>query len=129
MGDHTNIIYRSTWEARVMDKLDKSDWCISWASEETIIPYVSPVDGKRHRYFPDFIVKYRNSQGQTKTMMIEVKPQKQVDPPKKQKRVTKRYITEVATYGVNQAKWAAAKEYCADRGWEFRVLTENDLGL
>jgi hypothetical protein len=129
MGDHTNIIYRSTWEARVMEKLDKSDWCIAWASEEMTIPYISPVDGRYHRYFPDFLVKYRSKDGKTRTMMIEVKPQKQTEPPKQQKRITKRYITEVATYGVNQSKWKAATEYCKDRGWEFRVLTEHDLGL
>jgi hypothetical protein len=129
MGDHTNIIYRSSWEARVMNKLDLSNWCIAWASEEMTIPYISPVDGRYHRYFPDFLVKYRNKDGKTKTMMIEVKPQKQTEPPKPQKRVTKRYITEVATYGVNQAKWKAAEEYCKDRGWEFKVLTEQDLGL
>ena len=129
MGDHTNIIYRSSWEARVMNKLDLSDWCIAWASEEMTIPYVSPVDGKYHRYFPDFLVKYRDKNGITKTMMIEVKPQKQTEPPKPQKRATKKYITEVATYGINQAKWKAAQDYCLDRGWEFRVLTEHDLGL
>ena len=84
MGDHTNIVYRSSWEARVMNKLDLSSWCIAWASEEMTIPYVSPVDGKYHRYFPDFLVKYRDKNGITKTMMIEVKPQKQTEPPKPQ---------------------------------------------
>jgi hypothetical protein len=129
IGDHTNIIYRSSWEARVMDKLDKSDWCIAWASEELIIPYVSPVDGRRHRYFPDFLVKYQDKTGIQKTMLIEVKPDNQTKPPAIPKRKTKRFIQEVMTYGVNQAKWAAAEEYCLDRGWEFRVLTEQHLGL
>jgi hypothetical protein len=62
-------------------------------------------------------------------MMLEVKPKKQTVAPAPQKRVTKRYITEVATYGVNQAKWQAAKEYCLDRGWEFKIITEDHLGL
>lgn len=129
VGDHTNIIYRSSWEARCMDWFDKNPNIISWASEELIVPYVSPVDGKWHRYFPDFLVKMKGKDGKTKTMMIEVKPKRQAQPPKPMKRVTKRYITEVATYGVNQAKWKAAEEYCKDRTWEFRVITEDDLGL
>ena len=65
----------------------------------------------------------------TKTMMIEIKPEYQKIGPKKQKRKTQRYIKEVVTYAVNQAKWEAAEDYCADRRWEFKVLTENDLGI
>jgi len=129
IGDHKNIIYRSSWEARVMNWLDKNSSIVSWASEEVVIPYVSPVDGKWHRYFPDFVVKIRDRNGTLKTMMLEVKPKKQTKAPEQQKRVTKRYITEVTTWGVNQAKWKAATEYCLDRNWEFRLITEDDLGL
>jgi len=129
VGDHKNIIWRSTWECRVMTWLDKNPNIVSWASEEVIVPYISPVDGKWHRYFPDFLVKIKDKQGNVRTMMLEVKPKKQTQPPKPMKRVTKRYITEVATYGVNQAKWNAAEEYCKDRMWIFKVITEDDLGL
>jgi len=62
-------------------------------------------------------------------MMLEVKPKKQTQPPEKKKRITKQYIAEVATWGVNQAKWKSAIEYCKDRGWEFKVITEDHLGL
>jgi hypothetical protein len=128
-GDPSNIIYRSTWEARVMTWLDKNPSIVTWASEEIAIPYHSPVDNKWHRYFPDFLVKVKTQDGKTKTMMLEVKPKKQTQPPEKKKRVTKQYITEVATWGVNQAKWKSAIEYCKDRGWEFKILTEDHLGL
>jgi len=128
-GDHKNIIYRSTWEARVMDWLDKNPNVISWASEEMTIPYVSPVDNRWHRYFPDFVVKVQDRTGKTKTMMLEVKPKKQTKPPEPRKRVTKQYINEVATWGVNQAKWKAAEEFCLDRGWGFKIITEDHLGL
>jgi len=128
-GDPNNIIYRSTWEARVMTWLDKNPSIVTWASEEIAIPYHSPVDNKWHRYFPDFLVKVKTQDGKTKTMMLEVKPKKQTQPPEQQKRVTKQYITEVATWGVNQAKWKSAIEYCKDRGWEFKILTEDHLGL
>ena len=129
MGNHENIVYRSSWECRVMNWLDKNPSIVSWASEELIIPYKSPVDNRMHRYFPDFVVKVRGQDGKTKTMMLEVKPKYQTKPPEQLKRVTKRYITEVATWGVNQAKWAAAEEYCKDRGWEFKLITEDHLGL
>ena len=112
-----------------MSWLDNSPDIISWASEELTIPYISPVDGKRHRYFPDFLVKVRAKDGKFRTLMIEVKPKKQAMEPVRKKRITKQYIQEVATYGINQAKWKAATEYCLDRGWEFKVLTEADLGL
>jgi hypothetical protein len=129
VGDANNIIYRSSWECKVMSWLDQNDSIISWASEECIVPYVSPVDGRKHRYFPDFIVKVKTKTGTFKTMMLEVKPKKQTIQPEPRKRVTKQYITEVTTYAVNQAKWKAATEFCLDRGWEFKLVTEDHLGL
>lgn len=129
VGDYKNIIYRSSWECRVMNWLDKNPDIISWASEELSIPYFSPVDNRWHRYFPDFLVKVKTRDGKLKTMMLEVKPHKQTKEPEKKKRVTKQYLNEVMTWGVNQAKWKAATEYCLDRGWEFKILTEQHLGL
>lgn len=128
-GDHKNIIYRSSWECRMMDWFDKNPDVISWSSEELVIPYFSPVDNRWHRYFPDFLVKIKTKKGQTKTMLVEVKPKKQTLPPVQKKRITKQYIQEVATWGVNQAKWKHAQEYCLDRGWDFIVVTEDHLGL
>jgi len=129
VGDPNNIIYRSSWECKMMSWLDQNPSIISWASEELIVPYISPVDNRKHRYFPDFIVKMRTKDGTVKTMMLEVKPKKQTKQPKQRKRITKQYIEEVQTWGVNQAKWKAATEYCLDRGWEFKIITEDHLGL
>jgi hypothetical protein len=129
VGDANNIIYRSSWECKVMSWLDRNGDVISWASEELIIPYVSPVDNRVHRYFPDFLVKVKTKDGKIKTMLLEIKPKKQTLPPEPRKRVTKQYVTEVATWGVNQAKWKAAQEYCLDRSWEFKIITEDHLGL
>jgi hypothetical protein len=129
MGDYKNIIYRSSWECRVMNWLDKNPNIVSWASEEMTVPYKSPVDGKFHRYFPDFLVKVRTKDGKFKTVMIEVKPKYQTKEPQQKKRITKQYINEVTTWGVNQAKWKAATEYCLDKGWTFQIITEDDLGL
>ena len=129
VGDYKNIVYRSSWECKVMHWLDQNPSIISWASEEIIIPYISPVDNRYHRYFPDFVVKVRTQTGQLKTMILEVKPKKQTKEPEVQKRKTKKYISEVVTWGVNQAKWKAANDYCLDRGWEFKIITEDHLGL
>jgi hypothetical protein len=129
IGDANNIIYRSSWECKVMSWLDQNPAILSWASEELIIPYVSPIDNRKHRYFPDFIVKMRTREGTLKTMILEVKPKKQTIQPEVRKRITKQYLNEVTTWGVNQAKWKAATEYCLDRGWEFKLITEDHLGL
>ena len=126
MGDPNNIIYRSSWECRVMDYIDKNPDFVSWSSEEMCIPYVSPVDGKRHRYFPDFIVKVKSKDNKITTYMIEVKPEKQSKPPEKRKRITKQYINEVVTWGINQSKWKSAIEYCKDRNWQFIVMVSSD---
>jgi len=112
-----------------MSWLDRNSDIISWASEELVIPYKSPVDGQWHRYFPDFLVKMRTRDGKLKTMILEVKPKRQSQPPEPRKRITKQYINEVTTWGVNQSKWKAATEFALDRGWEFKVLTEDHLGL
>ncbi len=128
-GDPTNIIFRSLWELKVMKYLDENPSVIEWRSEEIAIPYISPIDNRRHRYFPDFIVKVKRSDGSTKTMMLEVKPKAQTVEPKTQKKKTRKYLTEVMTWGVNSAKWAAAREYCLDKGWEFKLITETELGI
>lgn len=126
-GDYTNITYRSMWEKKVMIWLDKKPYIHSWASEEVIVPYKSPVDNKFHRYYVDFYVQIKLENGTLKSELWEVKPKKQTIEPEIKKRMTKQYINEVVTWGVNQAKWKAAEEYCKDRGWTFRKLTEDDL--
>lgn len=128
-GDPTKIIFRSLWERKAMVSFDENPNIIEWQSEEIAIPYISPVDGRYHRYFPDFIVKTRQKDGTVKTLMLEVKPMKETVEPKKQKRITKKYITEVTTWGRNKSKWDAAREYCLDHGWEFRLITEKELGI
>jgi hypothetical protein len=129
LGDYNNIWARSSWEVRVMNWFDRNPDVIEWGSEELIIPYISPVDGRPHRYFPDFFVKVKTKEGKVKTMVVEVKPDRETKEPKQKQRITKQYIQEVVTYGVNQAKWKYAEEYCLDRGWEFKILTEKHLGI
>lgn len=112
-----------------MKYLDTNSSILEWSSEEITIPYLCPTDNKWHRYFPDFYVKAMTANGLLKEMLLEVKPKKETREPTKKKRITKQYITEVTTWGKNQAKWKAAAEYCADRNWEFKLITEDHLGI
>jgi hypothetical protein len=128
-GDPNNIICRSSWERRFCSWCDLNENIISWGSEEFFIPYLSPVDNRVHRYFPDFIIKVKESTGQIKTYVIEVKPKRQTQPPKPKSRMTKGFLYEAKTYAVNQAKWKAADEWCKDRMLEFKVITEFELGI
>lgn len=128
-GDVNNIIYRSLWERKFLVYCDTNENILEYASEEIALPYRSPIDNRVHRYFPDFYIKVKEQTGQIKKYIIEIKPKKQTIEPKVQKRKTKSYIYEVVEYAKNQAKWKAAEEFCKDRMWEFKVLTEDELGI
>jgi hypothetical protein len=127
-GNPNQIIYRSLWERKVMVYCDKNDAIIEWGSEEVIVPYLSPMDGKIHRYFPDFYMKVRQADGSTKKFIIEVKPKSQCKQPvKNPKRRTTKWFNEVKTFAINQAKWKSAEEYCKDQGMEFKIFTEDHI--
>ena len=128
-GDPSNIIYRSLWERKFMVYCDRNEKILEWGSEEFFIPYRSPLDGKIHRYFPDFYVKVKTKQNTIKKWVVEVKPKIQTRPPKTPKRKTKKYINEVRNWAVNYAKWKNAIEYCNDRNMEFILITEDELGI
>ena len=119
-GDPTNIVYRSLWERKFMVYCDLNENILEWGSEEIVMPYRSPVDGRVHRYFPDFYIKVKESTGRIKKMIIEIKPKRQCSPPSKPKKQTKGYLREAYEYAKNQAKWEAASEWCKDRGYIFK---------
>ena len=109
---------------------DRNDNILEWGSEEFIVPYKSPIDGKVHRYFPDFYVKVKQHDHTIKKFLIEIKPKRQTKPPKANpQRKTKSWHRELKEWGKNQAKWKSAVKYCQNRNMEFKILTENDLGL
>lgn len=134
-GDPTKIFYRSMWEFKFFRHIDDHPDVLWWASEEYVIPYSSPIDGKKHRYFPDVVVHRKMPDGSQKTLMIEIKPKSQTKPPDiKNKQTSKgnisrRYLNEVKAWGINEAKWKAARIWCAQRGWEFQIYTEDQLGI
>lgn len=126
-GDFNNIWVRSNLEKKFYNWLDLSDSVLEWSSEEIVIPYKSPIDSKYHRYFVDAYAKIKTSEGKIVEYLIEIKPHSQTIEPKVKSRISKKYINEVYTWGVNSAKWKAAQEYCRDRRWEFKILTEQEI--
>jgi len=129
-GDCTNIVYRSSYELKMFQYCDLKENIIYWESEEKVIPYLDPITGRYKRYFPDVFIKYKDSQGNVRKALIEIKPKKDlIEPEKNPKRRTKSWVYKVQTWARNQAKWAAAKEWCKDRNMEFKIFTEQELGI
>ena len=129
-GDPGQIVYRSSWEKIFMNYCDLREDIQKWNSEEVVIPYYDPIQKKWRRYFPDFLVQYKNKEGIIMTEIVEVKPYKEViGPPVNPTRKTKSWVYEVKTYVTNQSKWKAASEFCENRGRNFRLVTEKELGI
>ena len=120
-GDPTNIVMRSSWETKFAIWCDTNPAVIKWNSEETVIPYVSPVDNKAHRYFVDFLVTLINKEGKKETLLIEIKP-------KLQSTITERQSQrDRAQVAINYAKWDAATKWCKQQGLTFRVINEDQI--
>lgn len=98
------VVYRSSYEKTFIMWLEECSGIRSWSYECAPIPYIG-TDGKIHRYWPDFFVMTEDG----KRYIIEVKPASQKQMP------------------INRRKWEAAKKWASDRGWQFKVVTENTL--
>jgi len=135
-GDFTKITHRSGWERQVFKYIDENPAIVEWSSEEVIVKYISPKDSRVHRYYPDIWLKVQRPDGTTKEYLWEIKPASQSVPPvpKTREQVLtetkagkRRYYMQVINWGVNDAKWKAARAYCEERGWTFQVVTEKEL--
>lgn len=128
VGDINSIVWRSSWELKVLQYFDRHPDILKYSSEEVVIPYVSPVDNRMHRYFVDFAVMYRTTEGKIEKAIIEVKPEKQTQPPKPG-RNGPRYLEESMTYAINMAKWNAAEDWASKNGFKFHIWTERHLNI
>ena len=126
-GNPTNIVYRSLWERKFMVYCDNNQRILEWGSEEMYVWYRSPIDNKPHRYYPDFFMKVRQSNGTYKKFLIEIKPKAQTRKPKKPLRITKTYRNALLTYERNRRKWSTAYAWCHKRNMKFVILTEDTL--
>lgn len=121
--------YLSSWELKFFKWCDRNPYVEKWSSESVYIPYISPVDGKLHRYIVDNVVHIREKDRITK-YLVEIKPYKQTQPPKthgnkKQSTV----IYENTTWAINQAKWQSAKKWADKNGFKFQIVTEKEFNL
>ena len=116
------ITYRSSWEKIFIQRLEYDSNVLKWSSEPIEIPYISKekVNGKwiekRRNYNPDFLVILKSG----KVLLIEVKPLSQVP-------LFENTILSDPAQMKNQCKWKAAIGFCKKQGWEFRIITEQNL--
>ena len=121
-------VYRSGWELKFFRWADDNPNVVEWASEAVIIPYMSPLDNKVHRYYTDGIIAI-NEGTSIKKYIIEIKPSMQTKLPIKGRKRHSTMVYETARYAQNQAKWEAAKKWCDKHGYSFLILTEKELGI
>ena len=131
VGDPTQIIFRSSWEFKILKWCDHSPTVTKYSSEPVGIPYYSPLDKRGHTYYIDFYVVTKDNDGREQSWLIEVKPDKYTKPPTAPARMTDKqtasYVYAAKQYIVNQAKFEAAKEFASVRGLKFGIITENFL--
>lgn len=121
-----SAIYRSGLELKFFKFCDNNINVIKWGSENVIVPYISPIDTKVHRYFIDNYVVIQEGEKITK-YLIEIKPYKQTLPPVTKYKKQQHLIYEQKQYIVNQAKWESARQFCKKNGLTFLIITEKEL--
>jgi hypothetical protein len=122
------IIFRSSWELKMMQTFDSRTDVLYWSSESNIVHYYHPFKRRMARYFPDFLVAFKDKEGKVTKWLVEVKPYKETIPPvigPRQRKTTKLY--QEATFVVNTEKWKAAEKYCRENGLQFKILTEREI--
>lgn len=125
--------YRSSWEKRVFYMMDTNKNVLRWASEYLEIPYSFTLQecGNRHRYFVDIYAEILCKDGNIKKYAIEIKPKAQTLKPKMPKinnrKFIKNYIYNASTWIKNQNKWKAARAFCASKGYNFEIWTEDTI--
>lgn len=129
VGDVKNIVYRSSYELKMFRWLDTTSSVIKWNSEETIIPYFSPIDQRWHRYFIDVYFEIKDADNKHRRILAEIKPLSQTKPPviKEGRRLKRSDVEAAKTWAINRAKWKAAITFCKERNLEFTILTEREL--
>jgi hypothetical protein len=121
MGNKTPF-FRSSWEFAFMRFCDEHPSVLKWASEAIKIPYRNPFTGKYTVYVPDFFISYIDANNVQHNELIEVKPLNQTS-----LKEAKRNRMNQAHAVLNEAKWAAARQWCKQNGVVFRIVNENDI--
>ena len=122
----SKAVYRSGLELKFFRFCDDNPNVLEWGSENIIVPYISPLDNRAHRYYVDNYIAIKEGSEVVK-YLVEIKPSKQTKPPTTKYRKRQHLIYEQKQYVINQAKWKAAKEFCRKKGFTFIILTEKEL--
>lgn len=126
-GTKTTIRYLSSYELKFFEWADRCPSVISWSAENTIVPYYNPIKQRQARYIVDIYIKYKDKKGTIHEELVEIKPIQQCKKPTKGRKSQKTYETEMMTWIINEAKWKSAQQYAKERGWGFRIITENSI--
>jgi hypothetical protein len=128
-----DIVFRSKLEYDYMMVMDTNKSFKKWLSEELIIPYQNPLkEGRISRYYPDLIVQMEDKEKKLVNLILEIKPQSELDNVMNFKNIrknTKKFFRAVQ----NKCKWDASIKFCEEQKrktgeeWIFMVVTEKDL--
>lgn len=113
---YDKIIYRSSYELKFITWLESSKKVKQWASECFYIPYIF-IDGTTHKYYPDYFIEMEDGS----KMVVEIKPYNQTQKPLNEN------CWAAKEYTKNKCKWNAAIEFCKNKGYQFKILTEHTI--
>lgn len=119
-------VFRSGLELKFFRFCDENVNVIKWSSENVVVPYLSPVDGRVHRYYVDNFIMLKEGDTVTK-YLVEIKPYRQTKPPATKYRKKQHLLYEQKQWAVNQSKWDSARKFAKQKGWKFIIITEKDL--
>ena len=116
-------VYKSNLEFLFMRYADTNPAIVQWGYENCSIKYLdkSTNPAKVRRYFIDFVCKVRVG-SLFKTVWVEIKPKSETHKPRSNANVKTQLI-----WVKNQCKWEAATQLAKLKGYEFHVITEEEL--
>ena len=144
LNSYGGVFYRSSWEKKIMVWLDMKEEIFQWGAECIAIPYQMThfengnIEIKKHRYYPDFFYKMRNSQGVLREVVMEVKPMKEykmvqdlnegkLSVPEKGIKKLKSFEYDLKMAYKNKQKWETMIKWCDKKGYDFIIITEEHL--
>lgn len=144
LNAYGGVFYRSSWEKKIMVWLDMKDEIFQWGAECLEIPYQMThfdngnIEIKKHRYYPDFFYRMRNSQGELREVVMEVKPMKEykmvqdlnegrLAVPEKGIKKLKSFEYDLKMAYKNKRKWETMIQWCDKKGYDFIIITEEHL--
>lgn len=126
INDDIYIQYKSKLELKFMQYCDINQKIDKFSLEPFPINYIKPTDGKYHRYYIDFFIVIKGIK-----CLVEIKPYNQTIPPKKPKKLYEKsiinYRKQLETWYINNAKWAAAREFTGKKNFKFIIITDKEL--